>query len=518
MRQKYPKGNQDFQKIREGDFVYIDKTALIYDLVNYNNYVFLSRPRRFGKSLLLSTIQAYLEGKKELFVDLDIFKLEKEWKKYPVIHLELSRIDPNSESSLRDTLDQQFKEYEDLFKIMDINRDLSARFAKIILEAHKLSGERVVILIDEYDNPLINSLHDNALHEKSRSLLKSIYSNLKALDSHIKFAMMTGVSRFSKTSIFSGLNNLTDVTFYDDYSAICGFTEEEIRTNLEGGIRIMADKYDVTPAFILERLKREYDGYHFSKRCPDLYNPYSVLLALDKSEIEPFWVETATPEFLIEKLKSTDIPFVNLFNEMADVQTLAASDTNHSSPVALLFQTGYLTIKGYDETLQEYKLGLPNREVKKGLFGSLLSYLLEKDRRESKNKVRELADALESGDPERFLSLLRSFLASVPNSIMPKMPEAYFEHALYIIIQMMDLECRTEVDTSYGRIDLLIKTEKFIYIIEIKLDKSSSCALEQIEGKEYALPYKYEGIKIFNIGVNFSSKTRNITDWQISSL
>ena len=514
-RQRYPAGEQNFQKIRETEKVYIDKTNLIYDIVNNYSYVFLSRPRRFGKSLLLSTLQAFFEGKKELFNDLSISKLEKDWKTYPVIHLELSRFNPNSEKSLESLIHRQFNEWEEIFEIKNNDYELSQRFENIIKRAKKQTGENVVILIDEYDNPLINTLHKPEIHEFNRELLKSIYSNLKALDGYIRFAMLTGVTRFSKMTIFSGLNNLTDITFHDKYSAICGFTEMEIKEKLWPGVIYLGENNGWTPEEAMQKLKEEYDGYHFSKKSPDIYNPYSVLRALEKEEIEAFWVDTATPEFLVRKLRETDEPLSEIFNESADSETLAEPDTAFSSPLALLFQTGYLTIKGYDPDNREYKLGVPNKEVHRGLFTSLLSYMLEKDRRRSKNDVREMEKFLKDGEPDKFLIKLQSFLAGVPNSIMPKYPEAYFEHALYIILQVMSVKSRVEVETSDGRIDLLVETEGYIYIVEIKLDGSSEKAIKQIEEKKYGLPYKTDGRKVFNIGVNFSSKTRNITDWII---
>ena len=515
--QRYPIGQQDFATIRKEGKVYVDKTDLIYNLIDRYNYVFLARPRRFGKSFLLSTIQAYMEGKKELFDGLAIANLEKDWISYPVLHLELSRIDSGSPASLTSLLNNQFKEWEKIYAIEETDFDLSQRFENIIKGAFRSTSQRVVILVDEYDNPLINTLHNRSIHDRNRELLKSIYSNFKALDGFIKFAMLSGVSRFSKTSIFSGVNNLTDISFYDRYASICGFTEEEIKKYLWPGVEILGREKKKSPEQALADLKASYDGYHFTENCVDIYNPYSLLRALDESKIKSYWFETATPGFLVEKLKESSIPFASLFNDIADSATLSEPDTYSSSPVALLYQTGYLTIKGYEKRYEEYRLGIPNMEVKKGLFEALLTFLLEQDKREARTRVSKMRESLEKGEPHVFLDHLRSFLAKVPNSIMPKMPEAYFEHALYILLQLIDVESEVEVSTSYGRIDLLITTEKYRYVIEIKLDKDSGTALSQIERKEYVLPYKFDERKVFNIGVNFSSKTRNITDWTIST-
>lgn len=517
--QRYPIGQQDFANIRKEGKVYVDKTELIYNLVNgSSNYIFLSRPRRFGKSLLLSTIQAYFEGEKELFDGLAITGLEKNWVKHPVLHLELSRANALDPESLKSTIDQQFVIWEKKYDVEDKPSSLSARFANIIITAHERTGQRVVILIDEYDNPLINSLHHDLIHESNRELLKAIYSNLKALDRNIRFAMLTGVSRFTRTSIFSGLNNLTDVTFSDRYSSICGFTLEEINKFLVDGVSSLAKKKGVTLNEAFGLLKDAYDGYHFSQAGEDIYNPFSLMKALEAGEIKSYWVETATPEFLVKKLKGSHRLLESIFNESVRETTLREEDTSSSSPVSLLFQTGYLTIKSYDPQKMKYRLGIPNREIEHGLFEDLLVSYTGYGRDYGLDLMEEMSHSLQSGSPEDFLSQLRSFLSGIPGIINPhRIEELNLENTIYVLMKAMGKLVQAEQQTSSGRIDLLIKTSHFIYILELKIDKTAQEALDQIKRKEYDLPYRFDGRKIFNIGVNFSSQTRNITDWLIST-
>lgn len=511
----YPVGQQNFEKIRNDGKVYVDKTALIYNLTHSVDYVFLSRPRRFGKSLLLSTMKAYFEGKKELFQGLAIEHLEKDWIKYPVISLELSRIDSFDENSLNDILDEQFKSFERQFGIDKIYPSFSSRFTEIIKSAFNQTGLKVVVLIDEYDNPLINTLNRPEIHERNKELLKSVYSNLKSMDEYIKFGFLTGVTRFSKAGIFSGLNNLTDITFEKKYSTICGFTEKEIRDYLWEGVKILGQEEGMNTENALHLLKQEYDGYHFSEDLTDIYNPYSLLRALHSSKIENYWIDSGTPSFLIERLKETEEPFFELFNEEGDTSTLAAIDTAFTSPVALMYQTGYLTIKDYDRKERVYKLGIPNKEVREGFFSVVLSEFVQKDRMKGIKATKRMKACLEEGNAQEFLERVQSFLAGVSYELTSKAPEIYFENNLYVMLQMMGLDVKAEDETSNGRIDLSVKTDKYIYIIEIKKDTPPEKALEQIERKEYALKYRFDDRKIITIGICFSSQTRNISSWLI---
>ena len=516
-RQRYPIGQQNFENIRKEKKVYVDKTGLVFDLVREYNYVFLSRPRRFGKSLLLSTIQSYFEGREDLFRGLAIHDMEREWKRHPVFMLSLSRIDANDEKSLASTLSMQFGRWEEEYGITTKEDSLASRFSVIIETAFRKTGERVVVLVDEYDNPLINTLHKGALHESYRTLLKSIYSTLKDMDAYIRFGMLTGVSRFSRTTIFSGLNNLSDITFSDRYATICGFTEEEIRRDLWQGVENLAQKRKITAEAALEELKTAYDGYHFSEECPDMYNPFSLLLALAEERISDYWVTTATPEFLVEKLKNSRQNFTKIFNDKVSEKSLASIDTVFSSPVSLLFQTGYLTIKSYDAAENKFYLKVPNQEVERGLFPALLGAFVGQDEEDSRGETAKMGEFLDNGKPEEFLERCKIFLAGIPYSVMPTVSEIFFEHTMYLIFRTIPMEVEGESETAYGRRDIVVKTEKYIYIFELKLDGDAGAALRQIEEKGYALPYAHDGRHIIKIGVNFSSHTRNILDWQIQS-
>lgn len=513
---KYPIGIQNFRSLRDEGFVYVDKTALIYDLVNENKYIFLARPRRFGKSLLLSTIQAYFNGNEHLFKDLEIAKLEKNWISYPVFHLKLASVNPDSHDALKAVVDTQFSEWEKDLDIKNQNLDFASRFSTILKESFRSTGKQAVILVDEYDNPLINSLNDQTVHESNRNMLKSIYSNLKDQDEYIRFGMLTGVSRFSKMSVFSGINNLNDISFVDKYSSICGFTLNEIRGSFNEGVALLAHTLKISNEEALDTLKRHYDGYHFSINSEDIYNPFSLLKCLQQSKLGAYWLETATPSFIVEILKKSSLPFTRIFNSEAKETALTESDTSFSSPMALLYQTGYLTLKGYDHEKKRYMVGIPNEEVEAGLFPYLLSGFTRSDLTLVDDVVNDLKLLITGGNPQKFLSLLQSFLADIPTfASEEKTSERYFEHTLYLIFRSMGLQVSSQKATSFSRSDLIISAPGFIYIFEIKTQGTPEKALRQIEEKQYALPYLNLGKKIFKIGLIFSKKKRNISRWVI---
>lgn len=515
---RYPIGQQDFAYIRENNFLYIDKTGLVFDLVNGSKYVFLTRPRRFGKSLLLSTIKAYFEGRKDLFKGLAVESLEKDWIKHPVFHLALSRVENGSHSSLRSVLHQQFSAWEQDYGIINKDENFSSRFSTLIQQAYKQTGFRVVILIDEYDNPLINTLNNDEALEKNRNLLKSVYSNLKDQDAYIRFGMLAGVSRFSKMSMFSGLNNLFDITFSNRFCSICGITKEEALQNLQPGVEDLAHENEYSVEEAWHELAKWYDGYHFSEKCPDIYNPFSLLNALNNSKIYDYWFETATPEFLVKRLSIDSQSFSKIFHHKALEKTLAASDISFPSPVALLYQTGYLTIKDYDRNQRLYLLDVPNKEVENSLFPYLITYYTHQTLEDVTFEAARMRSCLENKEIERFMEILQSFLASVPYDLIPIANEKYFQNSLYLLFRSMPLKVEGEQRTSHGRADLVVTTEKYIYVIELKTDSSASEALNQIEEKKYYLPYLNQHRDVICLGINFSSKTRNITDWLTLSL
>ncbi|MCH5237435.1 MAG: ATP-binding protein [Muribaculaceae bacterium] len=514
-KQRYPIGQQDFAKIREGNSVYVDKTAIIYDLTHASDYVFLARPRRFGKSLLLSTIRYYFEGRKDLFEGLKIMDLEEKWTRHPVLHLMLSRIDKEDPDSLRSALEQQFRIWEEDYEVEKNDMAFSQRFSEIIRHAAKKTGEKVVILIDEYDNPLINTIDKTDIHENYRSLLKSVYSTMKDLDEYIRFAMITGVSRFSKTSIFSGLNNINDISFDSDFSSICGFTLEDIKEYLWPGVVGLGERRGMTHEETLAALKDRYDGYHFTEDSPDIYNPFSLLNALSKRDLGDYWIASGTPEFLVRKLSDSDIDFEKTFNGEGNEKTLGTIDVAYFSTEALLYQTGYLTIKDYDPETGLFSLRIPNREVNYGLFSALLTDFARKGEIATLKTAMALRKDLQEGRPKEFFDKLKSFLAGIPYDKLPHGFELNFEKVLFSMMRLLDLDVQSEAELSNGRIDLLVKTERYIYVIELKMDKPAKEALAQIDSKDYALPFAYDGRKLYKIGIEVSKETRNITDWLI---
>ena len=482
---RYPIGIQSFEKLRELSYLYVDKTELIYDLVHNSNCVFLSRPRRFGKSLLLSTIQAYFEGKRELFKGLAMERLETGWPVHPVLMLSLATYRADNGGNLEEVLDTQFSHWEELYDVKGGTTDLSMRFRKIIMAAYERTGQSVVILIDEYDHPLIETMHDPVRSEAHRLLLKSVYVNIKDLDRYIRFTMLTGVSRFSKMTIFSGLNNLNDISLNYRYAAICGITESELRENFRQGIKELAviRKKDFEGAVAL--LKANYDGYHFTAGCPDIYNPFSVLCALNESRIGAYWFQSATPEFLVRHIRDGGNFLPEMFDETVDAGILSESDISETAPTALLYQTGYLTIKGFEEP-DLYRLGIPNLEVREGLFKNLARYYFEPETdSDHDTTVREVRKLLEERRVDEAMERLRTFMAGIPYEFAENAVELHYENNLFIIFVLVGVDARPEWHTSQGRIDLLLRMRNYIYVIELKRDGTPEEALEQIREKDY---------------------------------
>lgn len=512
---KYPVGLQHFETLRKDGYLYVDKTALVYRLANEMKYVFLARPRRFGKSLLLSTLQAYFEGKKQIFEGLAISDLEQNWQASPVFLLSLARYNRSEEGSLQSLLSTTFGEWESQYGIVAAPGSLSDRFRRIIQTAYEKSGQRVVVLVDEYDAPMVAHLGDEERHRQARDLLKSVYVNIKDMDQYIRFVMLTGVSRFSRTSIFSGLNNLMDITMDVEYSEICGITERELQTYFKIGIEKLADNLASDFLGALNVLKANYDGYHFTKKSVDIYNPFSVLNALSRSEIGSYWFASGTPTFLIEAIHNTDKFLPEYFSEEAGERTLSDIDAYQNSPLALMFQTGYLTIKGFDTEDRLYKLGLPNEEVRQGLSNGLLQIYMDQDADATDKATRLIKRALRGGKPEEALQHIKSFLAKIPYELAKGKDEIYFENNLYLLFNLIGINADAEYRTSNGRIDLLVQMPQYVYVMELKLDGTPQEALAQINAKGYADQFATDPRTLYKIGINFSKKTRNIDSWII---
>lgn len=515
MNQKYPIGIETFSEIIKGEYAYVDKTELLYRLTQSGKFYFLSRPRRFGKSLMLSTIEAYFEGRRELFDGLWLGQAEGvNWTPRPVLRLNF--VSSSSDSGeLHLLIDRYLKHWESKYNVTDISNSLAQRFFNAIQTAYESTGQKVAILIDEYDKALINTMHDSELHEQAKSILKPMFSILKDADRYIEFAMLTGVSRFSKLSIFSDINNLEDISFNPAYASICGITEDEVRTYFALGVQAFAEEINTDFEGMMQILKDNYDGYHFARLSPDIYNPFSLINALKNKEITHKWFESGTPTFLMKRISDADEDIKALLSPQISARALANTSIADSDLTNILYQTGYLTIKSYDSEEDEYTLGLPNKEVAVGIYENLLPFYTGKNIVANDNLLRKLRKYAKSGDANAFLSTLQSFLAGIPYHLSEGKHEIYYENNIYLILKLLGFDIRTEEETSNGRIDAVLKTDKYIYIIELKLHGTAEDAMNQIIDKNYTLPYEIDGRQIIRLGISFSSESRNIDKWII---
>ena len=510
---KYPIGIQNFEKLRQDGYLYIDKTGLVYSLVQTSNCYFLSRPRRFGKSLLISILEAYFLGKKELFKGLAIEKLEQEWTVYPVLHLDLNIEKYDSIDNLTDILNVNLKLWEQTYGSDDAETSVSLRFAGIIRRAYKQTGRRVVVLVDEYDKPLLQSIGNKALQEEFRNTLKPFYGVLKSLDGFIRFALLTGVTKFGKVSVFSDLNNLDDISMNNQYATLCGITEKEIHTNIEEGIRSLASAQNLSYEETCVKLKEMYDGYHFTSDSEGIYNPFSLFNALKNKTFGNYWFETGTPTYLVELLKR------NRYNLKDMTETVSSADVLNSiygddEPIPVIYQSGYLTIKGYNPRFKTYRLGFPNKEVEEGFMNFLIPYYTPIKKEKTAFSIENFVEEIERGDIDSFFRRLQSFFADTPYELV-RDRELHYQNVLFIVFKLIGLYVKAEYHTSQGRIDLALQTDKYIYVMEFKLEGSAEEALRQIEEKQYALPFVTDKRQVFQIGINFSSQTRNIEKWLV---
>ena len=511
---KYPIGIQHFEKLRTEGFVYVDKTALVHKMVQEGNYYFLSRPRRFGKSMLISTLKAYFEGKRELFQGLAMEQLEQEWRVHPVLHLDLNIEKYASLESLDNILESNLVQWENLYGADPSERSFSLRLAGIIRRAYEKTGERVVVLVDEYDKPLLQSISNKALQDEFRATLKSVYGVLKTMDECIKFALLTGVTKFSKVSVFSDLNNLKDISMSPHFHDICGITETELHAVFDEEVDKLAAVNEQTKDGAYETLRHRYDGYHF---CPDstgMYNPFSVLWTLSELQYGSYWFSTGTPTYLVELMKEADLNPSALSGYEASASELDSVQIMADNPIAVLYQSGYLTIKGYDARFKTYVLDYPNDEVKEGFVNFLVPYYTYSKSANNATIIGSFVKSLERGDAERFMELLQSFMADIPYELVRNL-EVHYQNAIYIITKLMGLYVQAEYRTSRGRIDLLAGTDRYVYIIELKLDGSAEEALTQINDRDYALPFAVDGREIVKIGANITSETRNLERWVV---
>ena len=519
---KYPIGIQSFDQIIEEGYVYVDKTDIIHRLVNEGKIYFFSRPRRFGKSLLVSTLKNYFLGRKELFKGLAINSLESEWTVYPVFHLDFNGSNFIEKGVLEKRLHTYVKDWESEYGIVSDTEllDLGGRFLKVLSTAHKLTGQRAVVLIDEYDKPLLDVLDvDKNLEEYNRNILKAFYSVFKAADEHLRFVLLTGVTKFSQVSVFSGFNQPKDISLDARYEALCGITQKEIDSCFTDAISEMAEEYNYSFEEMRAQLKRQYDGYHFSKRMTDIYNPFSLLNALDSKDLEDYWFRSGTPTYLIRLLNH----FNENVNELTGKYYSPAEFIDYKAdverPLPMIFQSGYLTIKDYDMDFNTFLLDFPNNEVKNGFLTMAASSYL-KPEEETEGWIRSVVVAMRKGDVKTLQTMFTSFLASIPYTIRRKEDERererYFQYTFYLIMRLISVyTVHIEKVQSQGRVDCIIETPGYVYIFEFKLDGSADEALLQIEEKGYAREYESDSRVIYKIGASFSSETGTIEDWKV---
>ena len=547
-RIRYPIGIQTFRNIIEGGYLYIDKTGFVHDLAENYKYVFLSRPRRFGKSLLSSTIHSYFAGDAELFNGLKAGELKKDWTRHPVFHFDMSTAKHCDEEQLTSELNLKLVRYEDLYGKGENEEKINQRFEGLVHRAVEQTGEKAVIIIDEYDAPLLDVVNDQERLTPMRQIMRNFYSPIKSLDPYLRFVFITGITKFAQLSIFSELNNLKNISMMPRYSAVCGISQEELVTQMNIPVQDMADELGISFDAALEKLKSNYDGYHFCAKSEDIYNPFSLLNSLSDKMFGSYWFDTATPTFLIERMRENPIS-ENLLDRMNEI---ARSDFDVSpefsdSILPLLYQTGYLTIKGYSTEDESYTLGYPNREVREGFLKGLLNSYRGSEGM-SASFVLQFNRALKNNDIDGALERMRSFLAGIPYDLENK-SEKHFQTIIYLIFSLLGYYTQAEVKSAVGRADAVCRTKDRVYVFEFKVDGSAEEALRQIDEKGYLIPYRFEGTerceatsvaeaveatrrdasagsatgigstsgkRLVKVGVNISTQTRTIESWKIA--
>ena len=504
----YPIGIQNFEKLRKEGCVYVDKTALMYKMVKEGSYYFLSRPRRFGKRLFISTLEAYFLGKKELFEGLAVAELEKDWVEYPVLHLDLNTEKYDSQEVLIDKLSGALDSWEKEYGRNESEKSLPTRFEGIIRRAKEKTGRNVVILVDEYDKPMLQAIGNDELQKAYRDTLKS-------QDASIRFALLTGVTKFGKVSVFSDLNNLKDISMSQYYYDLCGITEDELHKYFDDEVAQLAQMNNQTKDEAYDKLKKEYDGYHFTYDTPGMYNPFSILWTLSERRYGSYWFETGTPTFLVELLQKADFNLEQMAGMEADSDMLG-SIFNDDNPIPVIYQSGYLTIKDYDREFDLYKLGFPNREVENGFMKFLLPFYTAKRNTSSSFEIGKFVKDIKSGNAEGFMQRLQSFFAGAKFDQIARDTENWFQNVVFIVTTLCGLYIEAEHQTSNGRIDLVLKTDKYIYVMELKYDGTAEEALRQIDDKGYALPWQSDGRTVIKVGANFSSSLRRLDGWIVA--
>ena len=511
-----PIGVQTFEDIVSGNYIYVDKTGLVYQIADKFKYVFLSRPRRFGKSLLSSTFHSYFAGEKELFDGLEAGRLETEWVKHPVFHFDMSTAKHMNEEQLLEELNEKLHAYELVFGRGELEKNINQRLAGLVRRSVEQTGEKAVIIIDEYDAPLLDVMNDRERLVPMRQIMRNFYSPIKSLDPYLRFVFITGINKFAQLSIFSELNNLKNISMLPDFSAVCGISQSELERDFTDQIEALAAAEGVSYERALELLKENYDGYHFCAGSEDIYNPFSLLNAFSDRRFGSYWFETATPTYLIERLERKPLDERELDRmEYVSVNEFNVSPELTDNPIPLLYQTGYLTIKDYDRSLDSYTLGYPNKEVRAGFLDSLLAGYNGNNPSGASFVIRFNA-ALRKGDVDEALSRMQSFLAGMPNDLENK-TEKHYQTIIYLIFSLLGYHIRTEEKSAVGRADAVCWTDDSIYVFEFKVDSTAETALKQIDDKGYMIPYRFEdGKRLVKVGVNISTATRTIDGWAVS--
>lgn len=530
---KYPIGIQSFDQIREDGFVYVDKTSMVYDLVKNGKVYFLSRPRRFGKSLLVSTLACYFQGRKELFDGLAIASLEKDWLKYPIFRIDFNGGPYTQPGILEATIESYIANWEVEYGKNPLDTTTTDRFKGLLRRAYEQTGQRAVVLIDEYDKPILDALDTGAstlnslgekrlLEDHHRELLAAFYSTFKAADEYLKFVLLTGVTKFSQVSVFSGFNQPMDISMDKRYETLCGITQQEMEHYFAKPIATLADSMQCTPEEMKAWLKRQYDGYHFSINMVDIYNPFSILNALAMQEIRDYWFASGTPSYLIRLLQHSREHINELVGKYYEPALFIDYKADVERPLPMIYQSGYLTVKEYNPRMGTYLLDFPNNEVRKGFLTLLSANYFKPGSNEVGSWIMDAVMDLDRGDTESFRRSLTAFLASIPYDAHGSLKdmgvtEKHFQYTFYLLLRLIgvySLAIHCENRQSYGRVDCTIEMENYVYIFEFKLDGTAREALKQIEKMGYAKSYLADRRKVICIGVSFSSATRTVEDWE----
>ena len=512
---RLPVGIQTFTEIINREMLYIDKTEYIYRMTKLSKYIFLSRPRRFGKSLLVSTLQSYFEGKKELFKGLAIEQLEKEWAQHPVLRFSLASGKHMEKEQLERYLLDILSDNEKRFGLHSDKIDTNIRFKNLIKNVYDQTGKQVVVLIDEYDAPMLDVVHENEQLPILRQVMRNFYSPLKDCDPYLRFVFLTGITKFSQLSIFSELNNLKNISMLPEFAAICGITVEEMQTQMADYIDVFAETEEISHEVMVAKLTKQYDGYHFTWPSPDIFNPFSLLNAMQDRRLDSYWFASGTPTYLIEMLRKFDVLPSEIKNIEAEAFDFDAPTENMQSITPLLYQSGYITIKDYNKNFDYYTLSIPNKEVRIGLLRSLVPSYVQTSTLVVNNTARKMAQLIVNDDVDSALSLLQKFLQTVPYCDNAS-SEGHYQQVMFIVFSLLsNYIADVEVRTPSGRVDMVMRTDKALYLFELKMNKSAAAAMKQIDLKDYPARFAMCGLPIVKVGINFDDERRTISDWQI---